>query len=260
MLLAISAILRARAPGAREWLSDAPVIAAAALVGEDSCIRLYGFYAYSPGWHLAVDQVPLLIPIIWVFVVLSSRDVARVLGGPLPATGFALIFFDACLIEPCATWSGLWTWSEPGPFRVPLIGTLGWACFGASALFWLSWLKGPLRWLTVILAPLTMHALLLALWWGALRWVGRSEPLDPWVAGAAWVATAVLAAGLLASGRRQRVPLALILPRLGPAAFFFALLATHDAGPALWVYAAAFALPWMVATQWPGPARQVRDA
>jgi hypothetical protein len=253
--LAVSALLRARAPGARQWLADAPLIFLAALIGEDSCIRLYGLYAYAPGWHFVLDQVPLLIPIIWIFVVLSARDVAQLLGGPLAPVGFALIWFDASLIEPCATSSGLWTWSEPGPFGVPLIGTLGWACFGASMLFWLDRLRGPARWLAIVLGPLTMHALLLLLWWGALRWVGRSAPQPEWIAGVAWLVTVLLAAVLFASGRGQRVSLPLILPRLGPAAFFFALLATHAAGVALWAYAAAFSLPWLIATQWRAPSR-----
>lgn len=222
----------------------------AALLGEDSAIRLYGFYAYADGWHLFADQVPLMIPLIWVFVVLSARDVARALGGPLAPVAFALIAFDAALIEPCSTWSGLWKWFEPGAFGVPFIGILGWACFGASALFWLARLPSRWRWLTVLLAPLTMHALLLALWWGALRWVGRAEAPAAGLAIAAWLGAGLLVAGLFASGRTRAVPLVLILPRLGPAGFFGVLLATHSPPAALWVYAAAFVAPWWVATRW----------
>ena len=43
---------------------DALILAAAALLGEDSMIRAYALYAYAPGWHLRVDLVPLLIPAI----------------------------------------------------------------------------------------------------------------------------------------------------------------------------------------------------
>jgi hypothetical protein len=249
-LLAGSAALRSRVAGAREWLTDGPIVFLAALVGEDTAIRFYGFYFYADGWHARADQVPLLIPLIWVFVVLSARDVARTLGGPLPLTGFALILFDAALIEPCSTTSGLWSWTEPGAFTVPFIGIVGWACFGASALFWLRRLDGPARWLTVVLAPLCMHLLLLLFWWGGLRWVGRTEAEPVVLAAAAWVLSAALVAALLFSKRFSSLPLPLILPRLGPAAFFLALLATHGAPGALWVWACAFVPPWVVGTRW----------
>lgn len=249
-VLVVAAALRARAAGAGEWLASGPIIAVAAWVGEDTAIRFYGFYAYDPGWHLFVDRVPVMIPLIWVFVVLSARDVARALGGPLATVAFALIVFDAALIEPCATSAGLWRWFEPGAFRVPFIGILGWACFGASALFWLTRLPGRWRWLTVVLAPLSMHALLVVLWWGALRWVGRSEAPAAGLAVAAWALAAAALAGLLVARRARTLPLPLILPRLGPAGFFLLLLAMHEPPVELWAYAAAFVPPWVLATSW----------
>jgi Carotenoid biosynthesis protein len=249
-LLGVSGVLRARTPGARAWLGDAPIVFLGALAGEDSAIRLYGFYSYAEGWHCFADQVPLLIPLIWVFVVLSARDVAGALGGPLPLTAFALIVFDAALIEPCSTQSGLWTWAEPGGFKVPYIGVLGWACFGASAIFWLQRLRGPARWLTVLLAPFSMHALLLALWWGGLRWFGRAEADPAHLAAAAWLVSSALVVGLVLARRAGVLPLPLILPRLGPAGFFLALLATHGAPTTLWAWALAFVPPWLVATRW----------
>ena len=72
--------LRARVGGFSAWRQDAGPVFAGALIAEDSCIRLYGFYEYAPGWHLWCDRVPVLVPIIWIFVVLSARDVARTLG------------------------------------------------------------------------------------------------------------------------------------------------------------------------------------
>jgi hypothetical protein len=252
VLLLAAAGLRSRGPGAREWLLDAPIVALGALLGEDSCIRLYGFYEYAPGWHGFLDRTPALIPLIWIFVVLSARDVARAFTTrALPLVAFGLVWFDASLIEPISTQAQLWHWSDAGPFGVPYIGTIGWACYGASMIFWLERLRGPSRALAVILAPLTMHALLLALWWGLLRWVGRgAAPSAGLVAAIAWGIAAALIVALVLSGRARRVPLVLIAPRLLPALFFFGLLAANDAPAALWAYAASFAAPWLVATRW----------
>jgi hypothetical protein len=263
-LLLTSALLRRRGEGAREWLADAPIVGLSAWVAEDSTIRTHGFYHYDPSWHFFVDVTPLLIPTIWIMVVLSARDVAReVAPRQLAGVVFFLVWFDANLIEPICTHAGMWRWTEPGPFAVPYIGTLGWASFGASAVFWLSRLRGRWRWLTVVLAPLTMHALLLAFWWGALRWFGRATPPPEAAAAAAWIAALLLAVAVVALGRARSLTLDKIAPRLLPAAFFFALLAAHAAPPLLWLYAASFAVPWLAATRWawtralsaPSPAR-----
>src|SRR5205085_2655566 len=40
-------------------------VAIAAFIGEETCIRLYGFYGYSPSWHAFLDRVPLAIVCIW---------------------------------------------------------------------------------------------------------------------------------------------------------------------------------------------------
>ncbi|MHB8876931.1 MAG: hypothetical protein ACYC8T_24810 [Myxococcaceae bacterium] len=255
-VLASAVALRRLGPGAREWAGDAPIVALGALVGEDSCIRLYDFYEYAPGWHLFVDRTPLLIPVIWVFVVLSARDVARALGPrAVVPMAFLLILIDALLIEPISTHAGLWRWKVAGPLGVPWIGTLGWACYGACALFWLGRLKGPARWLTVALAPLCLHALLLALWWGGLRWVGRETPGQGAVAIGAWVVAALAIAALLATKRARALPLWTVTPRILPALFFFGLLAVRTAPLPLWLYAAGFAPPWLAAIRWVSPPR-----
>lgn len=250
-ILLLGAVLRWRAGAFETWLRDAPIICCGALVCEDSCIRLYGFYDYAPSWSPCVGTVPLLVGIIWIFVVLSARDVALLLAPRhwLPVA-FGVIAYDAALIEPIATHSGLWQWHEAGPFAVPWIGELGWALFGVSALACLSWLPGPLRWATVLLAPLATHAMLLVLWWGLLRWTLRGQPADAAMAALGVGVAVVLAVVLWRTRRVGRIPLALIAPRVMPALFFFGLLAAVPASAGLWVYAVSFALPWMVATGW----------
>lgn len=248
LILGLGIWLRSRAPGFATWRQDAPIVLLGALLAEDSSIRLHGFYDYHAPWHAFVDRVPLLVGIIWIFVVLSARDVARVVAPrAVVPVAFAVIWYDASLIEPVATHAGLWRWHEAGPFDVPWIGMLGWACYGGSVLFWLERLPGPRRWLALLLAPLTMHAVLLVLWWGLFRHVGRSAP-EPWhVAGLALIVAIGLA---LVARRTRRIPLDLVAPRIAPALFFFSLLAWTQAPAPLWAHALTFALPWLAATEW----------
>lgn len=255
LLLGLGVVLRARAPNFRDWVRDAPIVFIAAWAGEDSAIRVHDFYRYNSSWHGFVDQTPLLIPVIWVFVVLSARDIARgVAPKHLVAAGYFLVLFDALFIEPICTWAGLWKWNEPGPFDVPVIGTLGWMFFGGSLLFCLEKLKGRARWLAVVIAPLMMHGLLVAAWWGALKWID-ARGTDGGFTIYCWVACMAIVSQLIRRKRTGSVELSFILPRLGPAAFFFALLTAYRAPFILWCFAGAFVFPWVALTRW-RPAEQ----
>ena len=105
------------------------LITIASWLAEDTVIRAYGFYGYSPRWSLFVDQVPRLIVLIWPVVIDSAALLARRLhraGGRatyLLAAG--LVLADASLIEPIAVRAELWRWTEPGLFAVPPIGIIG---------------------------------------------------------------------------------------------------------------------------------------
>ena len=101
-----------------------------------------------------------------------------------------------------------------------------------------------------MLAPLMMHALLLALWWGFFRWVGRSEASPGVAAACAWAGSLALLAALVLRGRRGTLALALALPRLGPASFFLAVLVMRPPAAPLWAWAAAFVPPWLFVTGW----------
>lgn len=227
---------------------DALILAVAALVGEDSMIRAYRFYEYAPGWHLRVDQVPLLIPAIWAPVVLSARAVARALarGASAPreaALVGALVTFDAALIEPIAVRAGLWSWAEPGVFSVPVAGIAGWGLFAFAATWLLRVLKGPARWATVPLAVLATHALLVALWWSSLRWVWR-EAL-PWGACAAVIALASALYTTAVARTGAALPWRELAPRAAATGFFAALLLPRMDLP-LGVWAALFTPPWLL--------------
>lgn len=248
--------LRARLdPEPGVFLRRLLLLAAASFVAEDSCIRLYGFYAYAPApvWTLWIDRVPVTIALIWPVVLHSALDLARRLAGSraVPFAAAAIVLADASFIEPIAVHAGLWTWSEPGLLGVPPIGVLGWSAFALSAFLVLE--RGPdparhglsaLRLLAG--APLGCHALLLALWWGGLRWVNEPVPSRP-AAALVWAVSLALAALALRRRAGALVPRIEVLARLPAAVFFLVLLAEGaPPPPELSAFALAFVPPWLV--------------
>ena len=252
----------------RRALWPALGIGLGAVLGEEICIRAYGAYQYSPAWSLFLDRVPLAVALIWPAVVLSARAVVRTLwpaGGAL-AVG-ALVCFDAALIEPIATHAGLWSWNLPGFFAVPLIGIVGWGCYGAAASLVLDRVAargGPARApvasnsavaapaaalpavaapAVMLLAPLLAHAGILAAWWGALRW--WQSPIPPRAAIAGALALSAVASLLLFRSPR-RLPWREAIPRACAAALFGALLLLRP-DALLAAYSAAFAVFWLLA-------------
>lgn len=226
---------------------DALWVALAAWLGEDTMIRAYHFYAYAPGWHLRVDHVPVLIPAIWAPVVLSARAVARALRPGASVRGEAvlvgaLVTFDAALIEPIAVRAGLWRWFEPGIFSVPLAGILGWGLFAGAAV---ALLRGIPRRVTAAVVPLSVlaaHALVLASWWLALRWVLRTELAWTRVAPAVALASLAFTVAVVRTG--ASLPWRELLPRAAATGFFAALLVPRlDLPPGVW--ALLFTPPWL---------------
>jgi len=228
------------------FLRDYLLLVPAAWLAEDSAIRLYGFYAYHPGWHLFLDRVPVMIALIWPVVVLSAGEVARrVLPGRRTLGALAtaaIVVLDAVLIESVSTRSGLWSWSRPGPFGVPPMGVLGWGCFALAAAVARERLPA---WTMPIAAPAITHVLLLATWWGALRWIPGAPSEVPFVVGVA-VVCVVLAGCALAWRRRIAMPIGELAVRGLAAGVFFALLALYNRDhTALIGLVAAVSLPWL---------------
>jgi hypothetical protein len=128
-------------------------------------------------------------------------------------------------------------------FSVPVAGLVGWGLFAFSATWLLATLRGAMRWLTVPLSVLATHALLLACWWGALRWVARGAL--PWTACAAVlaVATGVYTAAVWRRG--ATLPWRELVPRAVATGFFAVLLAPRVDVP-LGVWAALFTPPWLL--------------
>lgn len=245
----VLALRRAEHP--RQLLLAYGLVFVTAWASEQSCIELYGFYAYSPEWRVFLGHVPLMVALIWPVVVLSAWAIAKaVLGGGSPWTPLAvgaIVLTDAALIEPVCVHAGLWHWTHPGLFAVPPIGVLGWALFTGLITVALERLEaGPRRW--VLPAALSIpgtHALLLTCWWGCLRWVEGDIPAWPAVA-VAWALS--FAACALLWRRPAGVPRHLMLDR-SPAALFFGLLLVAGKAPwALVAWALASTPVWTVGT------------
>ena len=249
--LVCAAIVATYAVARRDALPELALLAVAGFVGEDSVIRAYGFYHYSPRWHLFLDQVPLDIVLIWPIVIHSAWSLARRLSPRaswIPLVGGAIVLADASMIEPIAVHARLWTWTEPGLFAVPPIGIIGWAYFAGAAMACLERQRAPLA---VVLAPAATHVMLVASWWAAFKWLSRPLPAWPFVA-AAWLVLGGLAVAAWRLRRRRRGAGAdremrtdLLLRGPG-AAFFFVLLILYGRDlPALCLYSAAFAPPYL---------------
>jgi len=258
-IIALYLVVRIRhQPGPVRLLRRLFLLALASFVGEDTCIRAYGFYAYSPAWTPFVDRVPLVVVMIWPIVIHSAWDLARQLLGAghrlVPLLGGGIVLADAALIEPIAVAAGLWWWTEPGLFGVPPIGVLGWGFFGTTAIALLERAEGTGRLApelgVVVLTPLTTHVLLVVAWWGALRWVNGPVP-SVVAATTVWVLSVGVAVIAWRRRLRDHVLLDLILVRVPPALLFFGLLGRYGReSAALVAWGLAFAPPYLALVPW----------
>ena len=242
----------------RRALVDLALLGGGAWLAEDTCIRLYDFYQYDAPWRLFLDRVPLLVAVIWPFVILSAREVCHGLG-LRTADGLAhpvavgvMVIYDAALVEPIAVQAGLWSWNEPGIFDVPLIGLLGWGLYAGVASACLDRLHGARRIALLLIAPLATHGLLVAAWWGGLRW-GLRDPWPPAASVALSVTVGSAFTAIFFQWRRvnRMVDLATMAPRMLAAALFFGLLFWRGGAVLpLVLYALPFAGPYFMATRY----------
>lgn len=265
-------------------------LAVASFVGEDTVIRAYGFYAYATGWSARLDQVPLVIVLVWPVVIDSAATLARAVlpddprrgrvSSRVALLGAAIVLADASLIEPIAVRAGLWRWIEPGLFGVPVIGIVGWAFFAWAAIVVLERAPAAARLAVVVVAPVAMHVLVVASYWLAFRWISGERSTGA-AAALAWGTSIVVSSMVARASARGRglatVPVAELLLRLPGAAFFFVLLGMTSAAPSgfaapdqrgyaapeagvftLMAYAAAFAPPYLTALAVRARASKVR--
>jgi hypothetical protein len=165
------------------------------------------------------------------------------------------------MVEVLAVRAGLWSWAEPGHLGVPLIGILGWAFFAASADAILATGRRLRHVALIALAPLATHALLVAAWWGALRWVLRGALGDASLVGLGALSALALGAVLAARRRGWGMDLGVAGPRMLAASLFFALLlASAPSDGRLWIHVALVAAPYAAATRYALPARAASRA
>lgn len=258
-IVALWLVLRVRferdAAARRAFLVRLACVSVAAWLSEDTCIRAFGFYSYSPQWIGFIDHVPIAIVCIWPVVVMSAIDGARAFlprAKPLARAALVMVLVttDASMIEPIAVSAGLWSWSVPGPFDVPIIGVLGWGFFAFGAAYAVERAQAAQSVAASVLALpfglLSTHVLLLAAWWLALKWLPRGVDELPFVIGA-WLLSLALTALVIKKNvtavRRD------LLLRVPAASFFFVLLAIYSRDDVmLLAYAAAFVPPYLALT------------
>ncbi|MFC1821634.1 carotenoid biosynthesis protein [Thermodesulfobacteriota bacterium] len=241
-------------PDAGDFLIRISLISAASWVAEESCILIYGFHAYSPKWSLSIGDVPLLVVIIWPFVIHSAWELARQISSRNQKLAFvftgAIVFTDASLIEPISVQAGLWEWNEPGIFHVPVIGILGWAYFSYLCSFFYHRFEMParpraLKLLCLVFPVIGTHLLLLGTWWAVFRWIGSE--IDPIILTlVVWSLSLLLVIFLLKDKTGVRVKKKTLLLRIPPSIFFFTLIILNSDGMTWFVlYILAFIPPYL---------------
>lgn len=266
-IVVVYVALRLARGGGAAFVQRFVLLAIAGAISEDTLIRAYGYYGYSTSWSIAIDRVPLVVVLVWPVVVDSAAVLARAIVGEratalrTAALSSTIVLGDAALIEPVAVRAGLWRWTEPGVFGVPLVGIAGWAIFALVATLLLEQMRASVRAAILVIAPIATHAAILASWWTLFRFTEKPLPEIAAVL-VAWA----LAIGAATRTASVRLTMHALLMRAPGAIFFFVLLAQTIAAPssfaepwpASWsvppaaaallvVYAVAFALPYLAA-------------
>lgn len=264
VVLVLAFIAMARIRPLVDLLVEYSALVLAGFLGEESCVVFYEYYHYADGYHGRIDRVPVLVPLIWPLVILSAREVGRALWPRVtwarPILVGAIVAFDASLVEVVAVRAGLWSWVEEGHLHVPVLGILGWGYFAigadialSEALPWGRKSKLALALQTIVLAPLTAHALILATWWGFFRYAQRHALGNASLVGLGVIGLVVLGFVLQARLQGRTIPFKVSLPRLCAASLFFVLLLlTAPTEWPYWFHTAIVAVPYFVASElWP---------
>jgi hypothetical protein len=230
------------------------LVASSAWITEETCIRLYVFYSYSQSWRILLSHIPLMVIVVWPAIIHCAWNLASQLLGDrhrlVPLAAGIIVLADAAFIETVSVGSGLWAWEEPGVFKVPLIGILGWACFAFLCVFLHE--EGRRRnyplWiilLVIVLPAIGTHLLLLVSWWGLFRWI--NNPIDAKLTAAtAWFISIGISFVFFRFRIGIRVEKSTLLLRLLAALFFFTLLVfSADCSVCFILFVAAFVPPYL---------------
>jgi len=242
-----------QSPRPARSLTSAAIVSASAWTAEESCILMYRFYDYHPGWCLFLDQVPLLIVVIWPVILFSAMDLTSHIHAENHWKGLfagaAVVATDALLIEPLCVNAGLWSWKLPGVFNVPPIGILGWFFFALLCMALLAdhRVKKSSAGNNLMLLALPVvgtHVLLVLAWWGALRWIQVSFAALPPVL-FSWCLSFTLVFIFHKRRTGASINKRTLLLRIPAALFFFSLLLlSPNTSTPLTVFAVAFIPPY----------------
>lgn len=156
------------------------VISIASWIVEDTSIRIYHFYQYSPDWRFFIGQVPVIVVLVWPIVIHSGWELAYQLMNKnrhrAHLAAALIIWIDASLIETIAVKSGYWSWNAAGIWEVPLIGIFGWAFFAFLSINII--MPGKIsktdiikNLFSIIVIVCGTHVMIVATWWLIFRWI-----------------------------------------------------------------------------------------
>lgn len=233
------------------------MVAAAAWVAEESVIRIYQFYGYSPDWDLFLGKTPMLVLLVWTYLIHSAWDISsQIISSkrklvPLLASG--IILTDALAIETVAVSAGAWSWTRPGIFGLPPVGLAGWTYFAFFCLVILeNRREKPFSaWdlLLLVVPAAGTHLLLIITWWGVFRWLSIIDYQVQTII-TAWLLSLGLTCVVVRRRLGEKVEKRALWLRLPAAVIFYIYLANlivNNNGPLLLgVLLAAWAPPYLV--------------
>jgi len=228
-------------------------ISFASWIVEETSIRFYHFYQYSPDWNLFIGHVPILVILIWPLIIHSGWEMGSQLGNgdKVYHQLFAslIILIDASFIEIMSVKAGLWSWNSTGFFGVPFIGIFGWGYFAFLSVFVLRLKRERKAWIGKILLILIFmvfgtHVLIVATWWLIFRWI--LFPVNP-----AYIITLSLPLSLLLTHFIYRKNLGvnvdskIMMIRIPPALLFLILYLKSSPDAFLIAYIWVISLPYL---------------
>lgn len=228
-------------------------ISIASWIAEETSIRAYYFYQYSPDWNLFLGHVPILVILIWPLVIHSGWELATRLMGEgkrhVHLAAALIILIDASLVETISVKAGFWSWNAPGIFGVPLIGIFGWVYFSILSTLILRLKRvrkaGIVRiFFMLIFTACGTHVLIVATWWLIFRWI--LFPLNPvFIAAMAWLISISVIYFIHQKNLGINMDGKTIIMRVPPVLLFFIVYLKGSTDAFHTAYAAAFCITYL---------------
>ena len=230
------------------------VISVAGWINEETSIRIYHFYQYSPDWKLFIGNVPIMVIFVWPLVIHSGWELAsQLMGGKkrhAHLVAALIIWIDASLIEIISVKAGFWSWNAPGIFNVPLIGIFGWVYFSFLSILVLRLKKermsGAINFIFLLIFLTSgTHALIITSWWLLFRWM--LFPLNMvYISPVAWLLSILFIYFIQRKSLDADVESNTLILRFLPSSFFFIWYLNNDPNLLYTAYIVAFCFPYLL--------------